>query len=61
MGSYRNYSILSVDYVLEGTGVSLDATMESNVFDRYGWSVASRGAYVYNSPQRFTLYLATDL
>jgi outer membrane receptor protein involved in Fe transport len=32
-----------------------------NIFDRYGWSVISGGAYVYNQPRRFSLYLATDL
>jgi iron complex outermembrane receptor protein len=32
-----------------------------NVFDRYGWSVLGGGAYVYNQPRRFSLYLATDL
>jgi len=99
----RSYSIASLDYSLEGTGISLDATLESisrqvantantvevpgrtvlhlggryrfkiigkpatlraqvsNVFDRYGWSVISGGAYVYNAPRRFDMYLAADL
>lgn len=25
------------------------------------WSAVSSGVYVYNAPQRFTLYLAADL
>ena len=33
----------------------------SNIFDRYGWSVIGGGAYVYNSPRRFEMYLAADL
>ena len=33
----------------------------SNIFDRYGWSVVSGGAYVYNSPRRFSVNLAADL
>jgi iron complex outermembrane recepter protein len=32
-----------------------------NLFDRYGWNVIGGGAYVYNAPRRFTLYVATDL
>jgi len=32
-----------------------------NVLGVYGWNVIGGGAYVYNSPRRFTLYLATDL
>ena len=103
VGSARNYSVASVDYVFSGSGFSMDATMESisravgttandvevpgrvvlalgsryrfklmgkpallraqvgNLFDRYGWSVQGSGAYVYNQPRRFSLYLATDL
>jgi iron complex outermembrane receptor protein len=33
----------------------------NNIFDRYGWSVISGGAYVYNQPRRITVTLATDL
>jgi iron complex outermembrane receptor protein len=33
----------------------------SNIFDRYGWSVIGGGAYVYNAPRRFSMYLAADL
>ena len=33
----------------------------SNMFDRYGWSVISGGAYVYNAPRRLTLEFAADL
>jgi iron complex outermembrane recepter protein len=33
----------------------------NNVFDKYGWSAVSGGAYVYNAPRRFTMYVATDL
>ncbi len=33
----------------------------SNVFDRYGWSAIGGGGYVYNSPRRFGMYIATDL
>jgi iron complex outermembrane receptor protein len=103
VGSARNHSMLSMDYVLAGTPLSFDATMEGisrqmattsnsqqspgrvvvhlggryrfslmgkpatlraqlgNIFDRYGWSVISGGAYVYNQPRRISLYLATDL
>jgi iron complex outermembrane receptor protein len=32
-----------------------------NVFDKYGWKVVSGGAYVYNPPRRFSIYLAMDL
>jgi iron complex outermembrane receptor protein len=32
-----------------------------NIFDRYGWTVISGGAYVYNAPRRFQMYLAADL
>jgi iron complex outermembrane recepter protein len=32
-----------------------------NVTDAYGWTALSSGAYVYNSPRRFTVYLAADL
>jgi iron complex outermembrane receptor protein len=32
-----------------------------NIFDRYGFSVLGSGAYVYNAPRRYSLYLATDL
>ncbi len=33
----------------------------SNLFDRYGWTVISGGAYVYNAPRRFEMYVAADL
>jgi iron complex outermembrane recepter protein len=33
----------------------------SNILDRYGWSVIGGGAYVYNAPRRFSMYVATDL
>jgi iron complex outermembrane receptor protein len=33
----------------------------NNIFDKYGWSVISGGAYVYNNPRRFSIYVATDL
>jgi len=33
----------------------------SNIFDRYGWTVISGGAYVYNAPRRIQVYLAADL
>jgi iron complex outermembrane receptor protein len=103
VGSARNYSIASVDYVFGASGFSADAMLESisravattantveapgrtvlhlgaryrfklmgkpvivrgqigNVFDRYGWSVLGGGAYVYNQPRRFSMYVATDL
>jgi iron complex outermembrane receptor protein len=103
VGSANNLSVASVDYVLGGTGVSLDAILENlsevvantsntvevggrtvlnvggryrfkmfnkpatvraqvqNVFDKYGWKVASGGAYLYNPPRRFSVYLAMDL
>jgi iron complex outermembrane receptor protein len=103
VGSAKNYSVASADYVLSGTGFSVDGTFEGisrqtgntantvevgaravlhlggryrfkmfgkpatlraqigNVFDRYGWSVVSSGAYVYNEPRRYTMYLASDL
>jgi iron complex outermembrane receptor protein len=103
VGTAKNYSIVSIDYTLSGTGVSLDTMFESisaqvantsntlevpgrmvmhlggryrfelfgkpatlraqvsNIFDRYGWSVVSGGAYVYNSPRRFSVNLAADL
>ena len=32
-----------------------------NVTDKYGWTALSSGAYVYNSPRRFTVYVAADL
>lgn len=32
-----------------------------NVTDKYGWTPLSSGAYVYNSPRRFTVYIAADL
>lgn len=31
-----------------------------NVFDRYGWTAVSGGAYGYNAPRRFTMYVAAD-
>jgi iron complex outermembrane recepter protein len=103
VASAKNYSIVSLDYALTGTGVSLDATLESissqvanaantlevpgravvhlggrykfelfgkpatlraqvsNVLDKYGWSVVSGGAYVYNAPRRLYVYFAADL
>lgn len=103
VASYRNYSIISADYVIAGTPFSVDGAMESisrqmattsnshqsparvvahlggryrfklfdkpamlraqvnNIFNRYGWSVISGGAYVYNQPRRATVYLAMDL
>ena len=32
-----------------------------NVTDKYGWTALSSGAYVYNAPRRFTVYVAADL
>ena len=32
-----------------------------NVFNRYGWIVVGGGAYTYNQPRRFSMYLAMDL
>jgi iron complex outermembrane receptor protein len=32
-----------------------------NVTDEYGWTPLSSGAYVYNAPRRFTVYVAADL
>jgi iron complex outermembrane receptor protein len=32
-----------------------------NVTDTYGWTALSSGTYVYNSPRRFTVYVAADL
>ena len=32
-----------------------------NITDTYGWTALSSGAYVYNSPRRFTVYVAADL
>ena len=32
-----------------------------NVTGEYGWNPLSSGAYVYNSPRRFTVYVAADL
>lgn len=103
VGSARSLSVASVDYVLGGTGVSLDTILENitsqvantsntaevggrtvlnvggryrfkmfnkpatvraqvqNVFDKYGWKIVSGGAYVYNPPRRFSVYLAMDL
>jgi iron complex outermembrane receptor protein len=103
VGSAKSLSVASVDYVLGGTGVSLDAVLENstaqvantsntvkvggrtvlnvggryrfklfdkpatvraqlqNVFDKYGWKIVSGGAYVYNPPRRFSVYLAMDL
>jgi iron complex outermembrane receptor protein len=103
VGSARNYSVASLDYVFSDSRFSADATLEAisravgttandvtvpgrvvlrvggryrfklmgkpatlraqvgNIFDRYGWSVQGGGAYVYNQPRRFSLYLATDL
>jgi iron complex outermembrane receptor protein len=103
VASYKNYSMVNVNYVFAGTPFSLDAWVESvsrqmattsnshespgrvvahlggrykfklldkpamlrvqvnNIFDRYGWSVISGGAYVYNQPRRITVTFATDL
>ena len=103
VGSAKSLSVASVDYVLGGTGVSVDAILENitaqvantsntveaggrtvlnlggryrfklsgkpatvraqvqNVFDKYGWKIVSGGAYVYNPPRRFSVYLAMDL
>jgi iron complex outermembrane receptor protein len=33
----------------------------NNVFDRFGWVVMGSGAYSYNAPRRFTVYIASDL
>jgi iron complex outermembrane recepter protein len=99
----RNYSLASMDYVIDGTGFSVNATVErispqvannsnsievparavlhlggryrfsligkpatlrvnvSHVFDKYGWTVISGGAYLYNGPRRFDASLAADL
>jgi iron complex outermembrane receptor protein len=32
-----------------------------NVTDEYGWTAWSSGAYTYNSPRRFTVYVTADL
>jgi iron complex outermembrane recepter protein len=32
-----------------------------NVTDAYGWTALSSGAYVYNAPRRFTVYVTADL
>jgi iron complex outermembrane receptor protein len=103
VGAFRNHAVGSANYVIGGTGFSVDAAFESvsrqmantrntaqvpsravvhiggryrfaafgkpmtvraqlsNVFDRYGWSVIGGGAYVYNSPRRFAMYVAADL
>ena len=47
-------------FKLMGKPATLRAQV-GNLFDRYGWSVISGGAYVYNSPRRFSVLLATDL
>jgi iron complex outermembrane receptor protein len=47
-------------FTLMGKPVTLRAHL-SNIFDRYGWTVISGGAYVYNAPRRFDMYLAADL
>ena len=62
----------SVRFRLNGAATEIDADPDrslldilrgqlGNVFDRYGWSVLGGGAYVYNQPRRFSMYLATDL
>jgi iron complex outermembrane recepter protein len=47
-------------FELFGKPATLRAQVQ-NVFDRYGWSVVSGGAYVYNAPRRFSVNLAADL
>jgi iron complex outermembrane receptor protein len=47
-------------FVAVGKPMTLRAQL-SNIFDRYGWTVIGGGAYVYNAPRRFTVYLAADL
>jgi iron complex outermembrane receptor protein len=47
-------------FELMGKPVTLRAQI-SNVFDRFGWSAVSSGAYVHNAPRRYTVYLAADL
>ena len=32
-----------------------------NVTDEYGWIMLGSGAYIYNSPRRFTVYITADL
>ncbi len=103
VGAFRNHAVGSANYVIGGTGFSVDASFESvsrqtantkntvqvpgravvhlggryrftafgkpmtvraqlsNIFDRYGWSVIGGGAYVYNAPRRFSMYVAADL
>jgi iron complex outermembrane receptor protein len=51
-GRYR-FKLMGKPVILRG--------QVGNVFDRYGWSVLGGGAYVYNQPRRFSMYLATDL
>jgi iron complex outermembrane receptor protein len=47
-------------FKLFGKPATLRAQVQ-NVFARYGWISVGTGAYVYNAPRRFTLYVAADL
>ena len=47
-------------FTLSGKPVTVRAQVQ-NVFDKYGWKIVSGGAYVYNPPRRFSVYLAMDL
>jgi iron complex outermembrane receptor protein len=47
-------------FQLFGKPATLRAQL-SNMFDRYGWTMISGGAYVYNAPRRFEMYVAADL
>jgi iron complex outermembrane receptor protein len=45
---------------LFGKPATLRAQVQ-NIFDRYGWNMVAGGAYLYNAPRRFQVYLAADL
>jgi iron complex outermembrane recepter protein len=47
-------------FKLSGKPATVRAQVQ-NVFDKYGWKIVSGGAYVYNPPRRFSVYLAMDL
>lgn len=47
-------------FTLSGKPATVRAQVQ-NVFDKYGWKIVSGGAYVYNPPRRFSVYLAMDL
>jgi iron complex outermembrane recepter protein len=47
-------------FKLSGKPATVRAQVQ-NVFDKYGWKIVRGGAYAYNPPRRFSVYLAMDL